>query len=171
MITSDIALSLKDKKLKFQHLIHYYSDFLFKFLKKYYKELNLNMSILDAGCGYGRNLNLLYNLGFKNLTGIDMIKRKKFKKYKYQEKDLTKDEIEGSYDIVLCNFVLMFINTKDQLKVIDKLIESTNRFLLIETRQAEGKYSYTCYIENFITICNQKKTLKLYTTISRKKGY
>ncbi len=47
MITTDITLSLKDRKLKFQHLIHYYSDFLFKFLKKYYKELSLNMSILD----------------------------------------------------------------------------------------------------------------------------
>ncbi len=90
-----------------------------------------------------------------------MIKRKKFKKYEYKELDLTKDEIKGSYDIVLCNFVLMFISTKDQLKVIDKLIESTNKFLLIETRQAEGKYSYTCYIENFYHYIQAKKNVKI----------
>lgn len=143
------ALSLKDEKLKFPHLIHYYSDFLFKFLKKYHQDLNLNMSILDAGCGHGRNLNLLYNLGFRDLTGIDIIKRKNFKKYTYQELDLTKDSIKNKYDIVLCNFVLMFVDPKHQIKVIDKLLNSTNKYLLIETRQIQGEYSYTCYIQNF----------------------
>ncbi len=33
--------------------------------------VNLNGQILDVGCGYGRTLNELYDIGYKNLTGID----------------------------------------------------------------------------------------------------
>ncbi len=33
--------------------------------------VNTDGSILDVGCGYGRILNALYHMGYKNLTGID----------------------------------------------------------------------------------------------------
>ncbi|QSX05427.1 class I SAM-dependent methyltransferase [Sedimentibacter sp. zth1] len=141
--------NLRDEELRFPQLIHYYSDFIFFFLKRYYKELNNEMTVLDAGCGHGRNLKLLYSLGFKNITGIDIVKRQNFKICNYHELDLAKDKIIGKYDIVLCNFVLMFIDTKYQLSVIDKLINTTNKYLLIETSHLDGQYSYTCYIQNF----------------------
>lgn len=40
-------------------------------IKEFEKYVSPEMRILDVGCGYGRTLNELYALSFKNLTGID----------------------------------------------------------------------------------------------------
>ena len=40
-------------------------------IEEFKKYVLKEMNILDVGCGYGRTLNELYNLGFKNLNGID----------------------------------------------------------------------------------------------------
>jgi ubiquinone/menaquinone biosynthesis C-methylase UbiE len=40
-------------------------------IEKFEKFVSKGMNILDVGCGYGRILNELYNMGFKNLAGID----------------------------------------------------------------------------------------------------
>lgn len=153
--------TVKDGKLKFLNIKNYYSDFVFYFLKNYCDELNTSMSILDAGCGHARNLNFLYSLGFKDLTGIDIIKRANNRNFTYIEKDIT-TEIPGKYDIVMCNFVLMFIETQKQLKVIDKLLAATKQYLLIETRKNDtSEYTYTCYIENFYNYILAKKEYKI----------
>ena len=38
------------------------------------KYVDINNSILDIGCGYGRTLKELYDLGYRNLIGIDFSK-------------------------------------------------------------------------------------------------
>lgn len=40
-------------------------------MEEFLKYTNKEMKILDVGCGYGRTLNELHNLGFRKLTGID----------------------------------------------------------------------------------------------------
>lgn len=40
-------------------------------IEEFKKYVLKEMKILDIGCGYGRTLNILYNHGFNNLTGID----------------------------------------------------------------------------------------------------
>ncbi len=44
------------------------TPFQIQYFKKY---VSKEMKILDVGCGYGRTLNELHNLRFKNLKGID----------------------------------------------------------------------------------------------------
>ena len=39
------------------------------------KYVDINKSVLDIGCGYGRTLKELYNLGYRNLIGIDFSKK------------------------------------------------------------------------------------------------
>ncbi len=125
------------------------------------------MSVLDVGCGHGRHLNLFYNLGFRNLTGIDIVKRSYLsKRYKYLKLDIRDEFIEETllqekYDIVLCNFVLMFIEPEHQIKVIDQLLKVTNKYLLIETRKIGGKYSYPCYIQNLYYYIQTKKEFEI----------
>ncbi len=125
------------------------------------------MSVLDVGCGHGRHLNLFYNLGFRNLTGIDIVKRSYLsKRYKYLKLDIRdgfikKVLLQKNYDIVLCNFVLMFIEPEHQIKVIDQLLKVTNKYLLIEIREIGGKYSYPCYIQNFYYYMQTKKEFEI----------
>ena len=39
------------------------------------KYVSKEMKVLEVGCGYGRNLNRLYNNDFSNLIGIDISQR------------------------------------------------------------------------------------------------
>ncbi len=124
------------------------------------------MSVLDVGCGHGRHLSLFYNLGFRNLTGVDIVKRKVSGKYDYIKKDIRDNFIEEpllqeKYDIVLCNFVLMFIEPEQQIKTINELLQLTSRYLMIETREIGGRYSYSCYIQNLYYYIKTKKEFEI----------
>ncbi len=125
------------------------------------------MSVLDVGCGHGRHLNLFYNLGFRNLTGVDIVKRSYLsKRYKYFKLDIREEFareplLQEKYDIVLCNFVLMFISPAQQMKVIDQLLEVTNKYLLLETRKIGGNYSYPCHMQNFYYYMQTKKEFEI----------
>jgi 2-polyprenyl-3-methyl-5-hydroxy-6-metoxy-1,4-benzoquinol methylase len=76
--------------------------------------------ILDLGCGTGSNLEKIraLNLPFKNYVGVDFspdmlrIARNKLKIQKnveFQEKDITKLDMLGKFDIILCSWALEHI--------------------------------------------------------------
>lgn len=124
------------------HLKNGYSDYNLLFLKKYRTDLKLNNKILDVGCGHYRNLYLFYKLGFKNLYGIDELVPDPSPKPKRFKVNFTKQDIniglpyeDREFDIVLCNFVLMFI-TPDNLKmVLGELLRVTRIFCVVETQK------------------------------------
>ena len=84
--------------------------------------------ILDVGCGYGRTLNELYNLDFKNLVGVDfsqgMIDRGK-KLYPHLDMQKNKGKFpfdDGNFDAVLLLTVLTcIVKDKDQEKLIKEI--------------------------------------------------
>ena len=129
-------------KLINNHLRNGYSDYNLLFLKRYVDELNLDYKILDVGCGHYRNLYLFYQLGFKNLYGIDRLtpdpseKPKKFK-VNFIKKDITLGlpYEDKEFEIVLCNFVLMFIPRKSLYKLLDDILRVAERFCVIETQK------------------------------------
>jgi hypothetical protein len=47
------------KEVMSNHLKNGYSNHIFKFISKFYEELDLKNSILDVGCGHYRNLKFL----------------------------------------------------------------------------------------------------------------
>jgi tellurite methyltransferase len=128
------------------HLRNGYSEYNLMFLKKYHKELNLKNKVLDVGCGHYRNLKLFYELGFRDFTGIDkntpepIITNKNFK-VKFILADIEKrlpfeDE---RFDIVICNYVLMFIEPNRLNFVLEELLRVAKGFLLIETNNPKNK--------------------------------
>lgn len=129
-------------KLINNHLRNGYSDYNLFFLKKYFNQVNLSDNILDVGCGHYRNLYLFYQLGFKNLYGIDKLipdpseKPKRFK-VEFTQKDI----IEGlpykdkEFEIVICNYVLMFMPINSLTKVLGDLLRVTKEFCVIETQK------------------------------------
>lgn len=124
------------------HLKEGYSDYNLLFVKRYHKDLQLSDKILDVGCGHYRNLYLFYKLGFKNLYGIDRLIPKPSEKPKRFNVDFIQGDInlglpyeDKSFEVVLCNFVLMFIPPESLLNALRELLRVTKGFCIIETQR------------------------------------
>ena len=80
-----------------------------------------NAKVLEIGCGNGFYTKLLYNLGVKDYIGVDItnvlfpVHRKNFPEFKFIRKDITKDKIEGKFDLILMIDVIQHIVNKDKL--------------------------------------------------------
>lgn len=129
-------------KLINNHLRNGYSEYNLMFLKRYIDTLNSNNTILDIGCGHYRNLYLFYKIGFRNLYGIDKLipdpseKPKRFK-VNFINRDITYGlpyECK-QFDVVLCNFVLMFIPLDKLKMVLEDILRVTKGYLIIETQK------------------------------------
>lgn len=110
--------------------------------------LNETKTILELGCGTGRNLKKIYslNLEFKKYIGLDFspdmldIAKNKFKKnsnVEFREKDITKlDDIKENFDIILCVVVLSHL--KDRPGFVNKsqelLSNGGSYFLMMHTK-------------------------------------
>ncbi len=101
--------------------------------KEFANYLTSNAIILDVGCGYGRTLNELYHLGYRNLIGMDfsqgMIERGK-QQAPYLDLRLKKDAgidlPDHSVDAVILLAVLTCIKSNEEQKA---LISEINRVL------------------------------------------
>lgn len=140
------------------HLSSGYSDFVLSSLKKISSDLSIiNSKIIDVGCGQCRHIKLLKFLGFKkaNLFAIDKIKPRTNPKnlchfYQY-------DIEEGIYflnqnfDLVLANFVLMYIAPENLNFVIFDLMRITRKYLIIETNKSKDvTYMYPYDFQNIV---------------------
>lgn len=120
--------------------------------------------ILDVGCGYGRTLNELYQIGYRNLIGIDfsegMIQRGKIL---FPELDLRvkqKDRIEladDSVDAVILFAVLTCINNNEDQS---GLIKEINRVL---------KPGGILYVNDFL-LNTDERNVKRYQKFHEKYG-
>lgn len=76
----------------------------------YFKDLDPNLTILDAGCGDGFWLEILRNLGFNNLFGVDIshsfLKRAKVKGFNVAQYDISNMSLLKEFDIVIMCDVL-----------------------------------------------------------------
>lgn len=158
------------------HLRDGYSDFNVLFLKKYYSELDLKNKILDVGAGHFRNLKLFNELGFNQLYGID----KNIPEPKFQlDIEFELADIENGlpyqdkeFDIVLCNFVLMFIDPLKQEFVINELLRVSKKFIIIETYRLNKNTKETEYKDySFSEICYWIEKNKKYEILEKKKHY
>lgn len=124
------------------HLKTGYSNYNLFFLKHYYQELSLSNKILDVGCGHYRNLYLFYQLGFKELYGIDRLIPQPIELPKrFKVNFIQNDIIQGlpykakEFDIVLCNYLLMFIPREKLSYVLNEILRVTKVFCIIETQK------------------------------------
>lgn len=64
-------------------------------------------SVLDIGCGPGFFADLLHSAGVASYTGVDITHqlfadlRARFPDYRFEQKDVTSDSLEATYDVVM----------------------------------------------------------------------
>lgn len=111
------------------------SDYIRFFINKFTDELNLNNKIIDLGCGRARNIYYLDKLGFKNITAIDIHKFNEvdINKFDFIQADLSKGiPLKSKYNIILCNYLFMFILDKEKLINEITRISDDNAFCVVE---------------------------------------
>lgn len=103
---------------------------------------------LDIGCGNGRNSKFMKEKGY-DVISLDMVSD--YGKEHILGKDLFP---RASYDIILANYVLMFLNEKERHFVIKEIKKNSKvgTFLMVEMYPAKDSFSYdiNVIITNFL---------------------
>ncbi len=130
-----------------------------QFLVDFFKENNipLNASIMELGCNVGRNLNFLYNNGYKNLNGIDINPNaiKLMKEYYPNLKAKTRvGELEKvlvrdkkGYDVIFTMAVLHHIHTSNSW-IFEHVARLADKLVIIEYK-GDKKRNYKNIFENY----------------------
>jgi 2-polyprenyl-3-methyl-5-hydroxy-6-metoxy-1,4-benzoquinol methylase len=131
------------KQLQYDHLSGYKKSILgamasFKYNAKTYhwfKNMgvkNKDPKILDVGCGNGKLVKQLYQVGFTNLTGVDPYLEKDTI-YNQQLKILKKTifEIDEQFDIIMMHHSLEHMNNQvEVINRIDQLLRPAGKLLI-----------------------------------------
>ena len=163
--------------MKINHLRNHYSNYVFMFIKKYIDQLNTSMKVFDAGAGHFRNLKLFQELGFNNLYALDI--EDTDNPLEVNLKDFVINDIEEGipyedreFDIVLCNYLLMFINQNKINAVIDDLLRVTGKFIVIETNKQKVNSKETSFKQySFNYIVSQIEKNKDFEILQVRKYY
>ena len=153
--------SLKDRILfRLRDYIFYYNfpSFLVDKLKIKMSNLSLEAflklkpkmsgKILDVGCGEGKFLKSIYQLGFKNIAGIDPFAlQEQEKPFPIYKKSL--ENLEDKYDIITFNHVFEHVeNVNETLKICYKLLNKNGKiFIRVPVKDS---YAYEFYGENWV---------------------
>lgn len=127
--------------------------------EKFLSSLPKNIKILDVGCGYGRTLTYLSNLGFYNLTGFDISSS-----YVAQAKKNCPDadvsvssfkdfHADKKYDLILLIGVIEYIKSdKEQEEFFERIpqILSDKGQVVLETFVMDFNSNWMQYVKGFI---------------------
>lgn len=116
------------------HLAKGYSVFVFSFLRNYVSKISRETNILDVGCGRSRNLRLFHYFHFPNLMGIDRVASNDHDFHDFKLVEIQDGLPFNSQfaDVVLCNFVLMFVQPDRLEFVVKELLRVSSRYLILE---------------------------------------
>ena len=85
-----------------------------------------NSSILEIGCGLGRNLDFLSGLGFKNVTGMDINKELVNQAQSFGYKAFHLEETvkwEGEYDILIFSHIIEHFGHSELKDFLENYLE------------------------------------------------
>jgi 2-polyprenyl-3-methyl-5-hydroxy-6-metoxy-1,4-benzoquinol methylase len=114
--------------------------------------------VLDLGCGYGRTLKSLHDMGYENLTGIDislsLINRATdlCPEAEYHVGSLKNLNLSGEYDLILLMGVIEYILSDDEQKILFKEVSkllSANGHVFLETFVMD-RLNLTDYVRGYL---------------------
>jgi SAM-dependent methyltransferase len=108
------------------------------YLRKNTKLLPKTGKVLDIGCGNGRNTKYMKDLGY-NVDSVDMAGDFGIKTV------LGQDPLPNKkYDVLLANYILMFLNDKERSKVMSEMNSRSKKgsIIVIEMYPAKDSHDY-----------------------------
>ncbi len=136
-------------------------------------------TVLEVGCGFGRNIQFLIDNGYKpnNITGIDISPEmiKKAKKYmktngvRLKTASVTTIPFDDSqFDITLSHGVLMHVPPRDIHQALNEIIRVSNKGIVLVEQNYDGN-EYT-FIHNYKKLLHQKQLHVVEYKNSKKLG-
>ncbi len=129
----------------------------------FFKSLDRSSKILELGCNVGINFEILKNMGFRNLTGVEInpqaisIAKQNHPELTFVNSSIEEfDSSDDEYDLVYTAGVLIHINPNSLNSVISKITSLSKKFIfgfeyfseiLTEIRYREN--SLTCWKQDF----------------------
>jgi len=130
------------------------------------KRINLKKNtILDIGCGNGRDSFFFSKKGFK-VTGIDISKKAiqknskyKIKNIKFKRFNIGKNQLREKYDIIYCRFFLHAIDKNLENSLINLIKKSKKKgtFVFFEFRNNKDKIFKNFAKKTHNTVCEYEK--------------
>ena len=134
------------------------SEFLVDKIRPFEKEIR----ILELGCNAGRNLNYLYQAGYKNLTGVE-ISQNAINQMQQSYSDLfnnitlfvesienfLNESDEKNYDLIFTMAVLEHIH-KNSEWIFKKMVDRTNKYIM--TIEDERSISWKHFPRNYYRV-------------------
>lgn len=92
---------LRDDDIQLQYILKYLSK-------------NRNISILDAGCGNGKYAFYLSNLGYKNISAIDLFEKIETNLFDYKKSSIDSLPFKNdSFDFIYANSVIYYLKNPE----------------------------------------------------------
>jgi len=150
--------------------LNYREESYINLLKNFVNLLKNKEKVLDAGCGPGRDIKILYELGIKEVYGIDLSKNmlniaKEYEsRGKYFVMDIRKLDFDDEFfDGIICIGVLVHLNKEDFIRSLKELYRVLKKEgilllsvkidkeekILIDKKYGEIRYFFI-YTEDFI---------------------
>ena len=103
------------------------ADFVISNVKKIKRKVSKDLKILDLGCGRGWLTNILSEYG--DVLGVDLsvkTAKKLFPNLEFEEADILRSRLFGTYDVIVSSEVIEHLIRKDQDSYVRKIYNMLN---------------------------------------------
>lgn len=140
------------------------------------KYIDKDASILEIGCGPGRNLNALFNAGFTSLEGIEISPKmievlrqsypemaQKVGVYNLSAEDALPTFPNNSFDLVFAIAVLTYIHPKSSW-LFSEIARVTNTYII--TVEPETKVNFLKFPRNYKKVFSRLRMTQIFESAS-----
>jgi len=104
-------------------------------IRQFFTDINRDLSIIELGCNRGNFIQVLLNMGFSNITGVDIneeairLARKRFAKLDFIRTSIENFDYYDKYDMVVTCGVLIHINPDNIPDVINRIKDMSKKYI------------------------------------------
>ena len=155
--------------------------------KSFFEPIPRDASILELGCNVGSIINILNDMGFTNVTGIDINKRaieiisKRYPHYDFIHSSIESFQLRRKYDMVYTSGVLIHIHPDNIMPIIEKIKALSSKWIFGFEYYSEERKDISYYKKstqtslswsaNYPKLFNMKpKRLELYEVINAERA-
>lgn len=123
--------------------------------------------VVDIGCGNGRNSEFMKSYGFENVISLDMVNDYGIQMILGKDKMPVEDK---STDVVLCNYLMMFLNKNERKQVISEIKRIAKPFCKIMLELYPAKDSEVSNKEEMLNLQKEIFNMLGWTKVRYSQG-